>query len=405
MSIFPVQLYAYPHGYRRHTDEIYAIARHDLAVYTDESGDELIEYIPPFTGFRVIYVGDSWREIEYTTKGEEKIGWITEGDFYSDCLYYDGRDKQILADGTYRFTYKADAPKKEGLILTSPSQKKYRNFTYNLVLTYEGHNAFVIMNKDTHQFLKRDTLNSESRSCEWGPDYKAGLFVIEKEGDKYTIRDKFTGYSLCQGENGSLYFQPEGAALFKVKRTDGKVIDRNNLRVYVQYDADWAKDHYGSGKKKTSTSNNFCTSACGIFAAMNAIYTLTGKYIDPHLLADFAVDEEYRILDNGTDSGIFYAAASHFGKDYGFKFDGEDGSIYTLRKKLNKGDVAIAHVPGHYVAIVDYNKRTGKYLLLDSHYLPKRETCPYGDWVSASVLEGGSNLSSQMYYFYKLRKD
>ena len=62
---------------------------------------------------------------------------------------------------------------------------------------------------------------------------------------------------------------------------------------------------------------------------------------------------------------------------------------------------AIVHVQGHYVSISDYNKKTKKYLLLDSNYLPKRATSAFGDWIKVDRLLSGA-LESQYFYFFKL---
>ena len=57
-------------------------------------------------------------------------------------------------------------------------------------------------------------------------------------------------------------------------------------------------------------------------------------------------------------------------------------------------------IPGHYVSISDYNKKTKKYLLLDSNYLPKRATSAFGDWIGVNRLLSGA-LESQYFYFFK----
>ena len=94
------------------------------------------------------------------------------------------------------------------------------------------------------------------------------------------------------------------------------------------------------------------------------------------------------------------AAENKYGQYYGFAWDGASGSIDVLKKKLKAGDTAIVHVQGHYVSISDYNKKTKKYLLLDSNYLPKRATSAFGDWIGVNRLLSGA-LESQYFYFFK----
>lgn len=144
------------------------------------------------------------------------------------------------------------------------------------------------------------------------------------------------------------------------------------------------------------------TAGCGILATVNAVYALSGQYMDVMELADYAVEKNYRIVGSGTDDGIFKAACKEFGKKYGFAWDGKSGSVDVLKKKLKAGDTAVAHVEGHYVCISDYDKKTKKYLVLDSNYIPKRETSAFGDWVKVKRLLSGP-LEAKNFFFFKLR--
>ena len=85
---------------------------------------------------------------------------------------------------------------------------------------------------------------------------------------------------------------------------------------------------------------------------------------------------------------------------YGFSYDGSSESFKELKEKLKEGDTAIVYLPGHYGTIVDYNAKKDKYLLMDPHYLPKRGTSSFGDWVSQKDLEEGA-LMVQTFFYYK----
>ena len=146
------------------------------------------------------------------------------------------------------------------------------------------------------------------------------------------------------------------------------------------------------------------TAGCGVLATVNAVYALSGQDMSVMELADYAVEKNYRIVGSGTDDGIFKAACKKFGKKYNFAWDGSGGSIDELKKKLQKGDTAVVHVQGHYVAIAAYSKKKNKYLLLDSNYLPKRATSAFGDWISVDRLLEGS-LEAQCFYYFKLRDE
>ena len=84
-------------------------------------------------------------------------------------------------------------------------------------------------------------------------------------------------------------------------------------------------------------------------------------------MADYAVEKHYRIIGAGTHDGIFKAAAKKFGDTYGFTYIKTTYSTSEVREYLKKGCVAISHVPGHYVTVADFNPKTKKYLVLDSH--------------------------------------
>lgn len=49
-------------------------------------------------------------------------------------------------------------------------------------------------------------------------------------------------------------------------------------------------------------------------------------------------------------------------------------------------------------------KKQKKFLLLDPHYLPKRKTSSFGDWVSEKEISEGS-LYAQMFFYYKPMED
>lgn len=394
VNLFPCQSFAFEHGYDRHTDEIYALVRNDLAVYYDNSGDSFKEYIPAFSGVRVVGSTNSWHEVEYEMDNHTKSGWVTKDDFTYNCLTYDGREKQILADGDYMISWDSTAT-----TASSPEQNLFHQesflskTSFPCSLTFVTDNSYRIQRKDTGEFLLSDSLNQDIGSSEmWGSETHAGIFKMIRKDNWYGIKDTNTDRYISINKAGILFFCENKTIGWRVIRTNGKVLDSSDLRNFAQFDADWGADYYGSGKNDDPSTNNFTTSACGIFATMNAIYTLTGQYVNPHILADYAVQKHYRIEDNGTDNGFFKAAATRFGYKYGFRYDGSSGSLSEAKKKLQKGDTVIAHVPGHYISIVDYNKKKDKYLILDSHYLPKRGTCSFGDWVSPSDLEEGSLL-------------
>lgn len=397
--LFPGQLFAFEHGYKINTGNIYAMVRNDIPVYYSNDGENLKTYLPSFSGITVIDSAGSWYQVEYKTKSGMGTGWVTKEEFTYDCLVYDGTEKQIVANGTYQLRYCQDV---NGIsILNSmDDSNSFSNHRISCKIKFLGNKNYQIYRTDTGKYLLADQLfESNENEIIWGSEQDAGTFHLIRKGNYYGIQDSVTNRYLGTNDAGLLSFTNGKNIYWRLNRTN-KAVSKSSLRVFVQFDPEWASTHYGRGKNEDPSTNNYCTSACGIFSTINAIYSLTGHYVNPDLLADYAVEKYYRIEGYGTDSGFFKAAASKFGYKYGFRYDGSGESLKQLKDKLNKGDTAIAYVPGHYVAIVDYDKKKNKFLLLDPHYLPKRRTSSFGDWVSEKDLEEGA-LFAQMFFYYK----
>ena len=176
--------------------------------------------------------------------------------------------------------------------------------------------------------------------------------------------------------------------------------------VYSQL-SDTSAYNYPGGSGSTYKS-----SGCGVYAVVNAVKYLTGEKIDPHELGEFAISCGARV--NGGTLGATLckkaAASDKFGGAYGFSltetytFGSSDRTmrcdiggkktasgypstsewdvLYSkLVSHLEDGEVAVVLVMGHYMAIVDYDNSTGKFLMLDSAaYTSKRLSQNNGKW-------------------------
>ena len=418
---FPVDIFVEDPDY----EPVYATTRDAMYAYTDSSFDEVRGNIKKYTGIIVVSREGGSRQVIYETKDGYEIGWMTS-DAFSNCLLYDGREKQILADGTYVFWcgYADDAD--GGAALNSQSGLvSYDSYTMELV--YVSDNNYYILNQETGQYLSAERASSggeetaenvkktssESKTEEDGtenetaaawtpvwtaePDETYGLFHFNRNIGSFAIQNTACRLFLAQNENRELVFvtnRQSDASHWRVSAAE-KMLDKAQPMIFTQYDPQWCGTPYGGG-------GSMGTAGCGVLAAVNAVYSLSGQYMDVMELADYAVEKNYRIVGSGTDDGIFKAACQKFGRKYNFAWDGKSGSIDVLKEKLQAGDVAIVHVQGHYVVIGAYSKKKDKYLLLDSNYLPKRATSAFGDWISVDRLLSGS-LEVQSFYFYKLR--
>lgn len=164
------------------------------------------------------------------------------------------------------------------------------------------------------------------------------------------------------------------------------------ITVYSQTDGRWANVSYGKGPGGSKAT--LSSAGCGILAYVNAVYYMNGRFIQPETLAKWSVNNGYRINGEGTSHGLYKAFADACGASYGFKYAGSASSVSSARTHLQNGGVAIISVPGHLMALVDYNSSTGKYLILDSYRSSNRGTYPSGyRWLTASQFTGKLKVS------------
>lgn len=377
---------------------VYATTRDGMYAYTDSSFDEVQGTIGKYTGVIVISKEGGNRQVIYETKEGYAIGWMTDGAF-SNCLLYDGREKQILSDGIYlaRPGYMDD--ENGGVAMKNQTGlSAYEPFT--LVFTHVTGDNYYVMNQETGKYLSVSYSDKERtfQLC-WkdAADEKNGQFHLYRNTGSFSLQSTLCRLFVSQDEDKNIILTKDRLGDGSKWRLSAvkKVLNKKEPMVFTQYDPQWCATPYGGG-------GCMGTAGCGILATVNAVYALSGQYMDVMELADYAVEKNYRIVGSGTDDGIFKAACKKFGRKYNFAWDGKSGSIDLLKKKLKAGDVATVHVQGHYVTIVDYNKKTKKFLLLDSNYLPKRATSAFGDWITIDRLLSGS-LEVQSFYFFKLR--
>ena len=143
-------------------------------------------------------------------------------------------------------------------------------------------------------------------------------------------------------------------------------------------------------------------SACGIATVCNAVYYLTGERMDLVAVANWAHEAGLFNAPGvpGCYRSVFYHASQEYGSTYGFSATQyKSGSIRTqaLIDHLLAGGTAALHVPGHFMAAVDYNPETEKFLIIDpmpgdyGRYDNRRKgiTHSTGDWLTAEELSAG----------------
>ena len=379
-------------------DHVYATVRDKMKIYTDSTCSKKRTTINKYTGVILIGKEGKGRQVIYDKGDYYGIGWMKRKS-YANSLKYDGREKQILSDGPYHFQcgYEDDPSGGHGSWSETDS---YPDHIF--LINHVTGNRYMISDSKTGKYLqvKRKGTRYPSWTLTWQdePSDIFGLFTFERIYGSFTIKNTLAESYYAQTKDGKdlLVKDPDKVNTHWRLLAVEKMATINDPFVFTQYDPKWCASPYGS-------EGCMGTAGCGILAPVNAVYALTGQFMDIRELADFAVDNHYRIEGSGTIEEVFRAIAVIYGRKYGFAWDGKSNKLKTLKKKLKEGKTAVVYVPGHYVSVTDYDEENDRYLMLDSNYLPKREDSPYGDWIPPERLQEGM-LQSQGYYFYKLRK-
>ena len=79
----------------------YGFLKERIPVYSDFRGSKRIGSAPKYSGVLVVSKTESYVQVIYEKKKGSGIGWILKEDYQNVSISYDGREKQLLADGTY----------------------------------------------------------------------------------------------------------------------------------------------------------------------------------------------------------------------------------------------------------------------------------------------------------------
>lgn len=378
----------------------YGFVREAEPIYSDHYGSSQVGKAEKYSGIIVVSKTESYVQVIYETKNGYGIGWMDRGRYNEITRFYNGAEKQLLANGNYEM------------------QSRFSGGKYQVELQFQENQQYKIKNLKSGKFLDLVCENGiyEAKLC-WDDeeDTEAQHWQLIREYDSFYLKNKLSGqYLAAKPEKGSelmsfsdkivnMFQKPETEQgpqklRWRLIRISGKNV--SPYRNFLQYDPDWGKKDYGN---VDDYSGKMASAGCGVVAITNAVYALNGQFIDPMLLADLAVKDHYRIIGSGTDDGIFKAAAQEFGDAYHFYYLGRTYDTFKMRDYLKKGCVAVSHVPGHYVTVAEYSAKKDKYLVLDSHPIPSRPTNPFGNWFKWNRLESGG-LTSSCYYVFSTEK-
>ena len=170
--------------------------------------------------------------------------------------------------------------------------------------------------------------------------------------------------------------------------------DEAEVLALQQHDSRWS-DYVSPGN-----TEGLGPTACGVFSAINAIYYLTGVTVDIYEIADFfAADGSYK--DDGTyryEAFCYGGTLEKYLADIGSELEvslskewgGGKCGAKGLDEYLDRGEVCIIHIKGHFMCVAAHDKETDLYLTLDSSANAGRNTSCYGAWLDASYFEYGA---------------
>ena len=169
------------------------------------------------------------------------------------------------------------------------------------------------------------------------------------------------------------------------------------LGCLVQTEAKWENVYVGRG--------SLAATGCGIFSLSNAVGYLTGKRMNVVEVAQWAyeIGAFNKTGAEGTYRYELYPQVNgRYGRTYEIAVDcGNNGRDYaegsgssTLKNHLANGGVAVGHVPGHFIALVDYDAYTNEYHVYDSAPSTERGTNRNGGdvWLTPAELAAGKML-------------
>lgn len=167
-------------------------------------------------------------------------------------------------------------------------------------------------------------------------------------------------------------------------------------RPYQQYWDPWGSVYYDGW--------SFGDTGCGIMSTVNAINYATGVFIDPIEMANWAHSiGGYTGTDGSFNAILWPNLEAAFGKKYGFTVPntgtwGGAGSAELMNHCAN-GGVAVVNIYGHFMALVNYNPATGRYLVYDSYAgVNGNPTTVNGDWLTVADLSGNYYYMNVFWY-------
>ncbi len=163
------------------------------------------------------------------------------------------------------------------------------------------------------------------------------------------------------------------------------------LYYFAQTDPDWATYPFPNAAYEPEADDNMRNRSCGVMSMTMVASSYLHRELDPTELADYAVENGYRIAASGVDDTFMQVAASLYGLPqpdiyYQTPETGQEAIDWDyVRERVSNNALAIVHVytgnftsAQHYMVLEDYIEKdgTGYFLIADPYQLRSR----YSSW-------------------------
>lgn len=164
---------------------------------------------------------------------------------------------------------------------------------------------------------------------------------------------------------------------------------------YAQTDPDWATYPFPNAGDPDEAGDTMQNRSCGVMSMAMVAATYLHRELEPTELADYAVDNGWRISDSGVDDTFFLEAADLYGlPEPEIFYQGAIDWDTVVRWVGEEHRLAIVHAyrgnftsNQHYMVLMDVVERGGTryFLLADPYQLRSR----YSQWGTARMADAG----------------
>ncbi|MBQ8687819.1 MAG: hypothetical protein IJ512_04640 [Ruminococcus sp.] len=140
--------------------------------------------------------------------------------------------------------------------------------------------------------------------------------------------------------------------------------------LYLSEQESWCNYPWNRGSE---TGNSIGLAGCSLLSVINSVYYKTGEFLNPVILAEFALAEGYRTPGvDGVAISFFSGFSDVFGESCDTAFLMSTSDAERVLEHVRSGGTSCSNIYGHWIAIVDYDPENDLYLILDSSHTSKR---------------------------------